>query len=363
MPCHSLALCNWSLPPGRAAEDGPGARDAFQTQVLPLLERYCIDCHSKEKPRRGSSWTSSTDQAAAVKDGQTWLRVRDALQGRIMPPADEPQPTLEELDRIVGWIENDFLAAQCGQQAGSAPVVIRRLNRQEYDNTIRDLLGLDLHLADAFPPDDIGFGYDNVGSALNISPVHVEKYLDAAEVALDKAIVPPDAEGFPPIELIGLKTYPLPPDKPVEFEHTLKPGRYLADFSLVRVGIAESVPPPAAGDRLRQGPPHRGGRPGAGRDGRLSLLARRSPRGTTSSTSRSPPARPRARTSPSRRRSPPTSAATSATAANAGCTSTRWSSAAPSRSKPEPLPESHRRILFRDARVRRRSRGSTAPAG
>ena len=96
----------------------------------------------------------------------------------------------------------------------------------------------------AFPPDDIGFGFDNVGSALNISPVHVEKYLDAAELALQKAIVLPDAEEYSPAELIGLKTYPLPADKPVEFKHALKPGRYLADFSLVRVGIAESVPPP-----------------------------------------------------------------------------------------------------------------------
>ena len=89
--------------------------------------------------------------------------------------------------------------------------MIRRLNRQEYNNTVRDLLGIDLNLADAFPPDDIGFGYDNVGSALNISPVHVEKYLDAAELALQRAIVPPDAEELPPVELIGLKTYPLPP--------------------------------------------------------------------------------------------------------------------------------------------------------
>ena len=147
-------------------------------------------------------------------------------------------------DRIVGWIEKDFLAAECEKQTSAPAVVIRRLNRQEYNNTIRDLLGLDLHLADAFPPDDIGFGFDNVGSALNISPAHVEKYLDAAELALKKAIVLPDAEACSPAELIGLKTYPLPPDKPVEFKHSLKPGRYLADFSLVRVGIAESVPPP-----------------------------------------------------------------------------------------------------------------------
>ncbi len=76
--------------------------------------------------------------------------------------------------------------------------MIRRLNRQEYNNTIRDLLGLDLHLADGFPADEIGFGFDNVGSALNISPAHIEKYLDAAELALQKAIVLPDATGILP---------------------------------------------------------------------------------------------------------------------------------------------------------------------
>jgi Protein of unknown function (DUF1592)/Protein of unknown function (DUF1588)/Protein of unknown function (DUF1587)/Protein of unknown function (DUF1585)/Protein of unknown function (DUF1595)/Planctomycete cytochrome C len=227
-----------------ATAQEPKTRDAFQRQVVPLLKNYCADCHMKENAEAGIALDRFPDQVAAVKDGRTWLRVRDALQGRVMPPADMPQPSLAELDRLIGWIENDFLAAQCGQQASSAPVVIRRLNRQEYDNTIRDLLGLDLHLADAFPADDIGFGFDNVGSALNISPVHVEKYLDAAEFAINKAIVLPDAKDFSPAELIGLKTYPLPPNKPVEFKHSLKPGRYLAHFSLVRVGIAESVPPP-----------------------------------------------------------------------------------------------------------------------
>ncbi len=230
--------------PAPAAAQEPDRRDPFRRQVRPLLERYCADCHMNGESEAGIALDRFEDQAAAVRDGRTWLRVRDALQGRIMPPADESQPSLEESERIVAWIENDFLAAECAKQIGSAPVVIRRLNRQEYNNTIRDLIGLDLHLADAFPPDEIGFGYDNVGSALNISPVHIEKYLDAAETALRRAIVVPDAEPYPPAELIGLKTYPLPPDKPVEFKHALKPGRYLADFSLVRVGIAESVPPP-----------------------------------------------------------------------------------------------------------------------
>jgi Protein of unknown function (DUF1592)/Protein of unknown function (DUF1588)/Protein of unknown function (DUF1587)/Protein of unknown function (DUF1585)/Protein of unknown function (DUF1595)/Planctomycete cytochrome C len=234
----------WMIAGSTAPAQEADRRDPFQRHVLPLLERYCVDCHMTEDAEAGIILDRFETQAAASEDGRTWLRVRDALEGHIMPPRDKPQPSPKEFDALIGWIENDFLAAECGKRSGSGPVVIRRLNRQEYNNTIRDLLGVDLRLADAFPPDDIGFGYDNVGSALNISPIHVEKYLDAAEIALDKAIVLPDAAEFPPIELIGLKTYPLPPDKAVEFKHALKPGRYQADFSLVRVGIAESVPPP-----------------------------------------------------------------------------------------------------------------------
>ena len=225
-----------------AAEPDP--RDPFQRNVMPLFERYCVDCHMNGESEGGIVLDRFANQEAAIKDGKIWIRVRDAIQERIMPPKDEAQPTIDELDKIVGWIEKDFLAAQCAKQQSSAPVVLRRLNRREYNNTIRDLLGLDLRLADAFPADDIGFGFDNVGSALNISPVHVEKYLDAAEKALQRAIVLPDVAGMSPAELIGLKTYPLPPNTPVEFKHSLKPGRYLADFSLVRVGIPESIPPP-----------------------------------------------------------------------------------------------------------------------
>ena len=138
------------------------APDAFETRVRPILERYCIDCHGEDGAEAGINLDRFENQEAAFKEGgRTWLRVRDALQGGIMPPADEDQPSLDERERVVGWVENDYLPAQCGQGARSPPVVIRRLNRQEYNNTIRDLLGLDLRLADAFPPDDIGFGFDN----------------------------------------------------------------------------------------------------------------------------------------------------------------------------------------------------------
>ncbi len=228
----------------QAVAQQSGGDDAFQSAVLPFLDRYCVECHSEGNAEGGIALDAYLNQTDALSGGRTWLRVLDAVEGGIMPPADSEQPDPRETQQVVAWIESDFLAAQCSQSVSSTAVVMRRLNRQEYNNTIRDLVGLELDLARRFPPDDVGFGYDNVGSALNISPVHIEKYFDAAEQAMDAAILLPDVEPWSPAELIGLRTYPLPADAPVEFEHHMAPGRYLADFSLVRVGIAESVPPP-----------------------------------------------------------------------------------------------------------------------
>ncbi|GIW89440.1 MAG: filamin [Isosphaeraceae bacterium] len=244
--CRSLAMLA-ALGFGACAVSGqeePGG-DPFQRTMWPLLEQYCVDCHAEGTAEGGIALDIYADQRAAVEDGRTWLKVLDVLEGRIMPPADQRQPTLAELETMIGWIEREYLTARRDRARAVPGVVLRRLNRVEYDNTIHDLLGLDLGLAaELFPPDEISFGYDNVGSALSVSPVHVEKYLEAAERALEAAIVLPDPGEAAPIELIGLRTYPLPPDGAVEFEHRLNPGRYLVDFSLVRVGIPETVAPP-----------------------------------------------------------------------------------------------------------------------
>lgn len=221
-----------------------GNRDAFADTVVPVLERYCVECHLEDDPQGGIALDGFLDSETALLGGRVWLRVLDAIEGGIMPPPDQPRPSHDDIEQLVRWVENDFFSALHAEDPTSAAVVIRRLNRTEYDNTIRDLLGLPLELAKDFPSDDIGFGYDNIGSALTLSPIHIEKYLRAAETATRAAIELPDVAPFPPTELIGLRTYPLPPREPVEFEHHLKPGRYLVDFSLVRVGVDESVEPP-----------------------------------------------------------------------------------------------------------------------
>ena len=218
--------------------------DPFARDVAPLLQRYCVECHLEGAAEGGINLDQYASQKDALEAERVWTRVLDAMQNGTMPPDEALHLPPEEREQIVAWIEQEYFPSLCAKRTSPPSTVIRRLNRQEYDNTIRDLVGLDLRPARNFPADDIGYGFDNIGSALNTSPIHVEKYLQAAEQVMDAAISIPDAENRSPAELIGLRTYPLEPGKTVEFEHQLSPGRYLVEFSLVRVGIDESVEPP-----------------------------------------------------------------------------------------------------------------------
>jgi hypothetical protein len=116
------------------------------------------------------------------------LRVADNLRSGSMPPEGQPRPEPEELQTLRDWLD----AASGPDGLGTARVTIRRLNRAEYNNTIRDLIGLDLRPADEFPADDIGYGFDNIGEVLAVPPILVEMYLNAAEKVIDEAFRNPD---------------------------------------------------------------------------------------------------------------------------------------------------------------------------
>ena len=95
-----------------------------------------------------------------------------------MPPEDRPQPKPGDIQAVVGWIDAELAKADRGRGVDPGRVTIRRLNRNEYNNTIRDLVGLDFHPADDFPSDDVGYGFDNIGDVLSIPPILMEKYFD-----------------------------------------------------------------------------------------------------------------------------------------------------------------------------------------
>src|SRR6266568_2079664 len=199
-----------SARPGEAArEDGKAAvaaqRISFAKTVTPVLQEYCYPCHGNGKKKGGLALDAYKDEGSAFKDRQVWEKVLENLSLHVMPPENKRQPSQAERDLIAQWIESEILHCDC-QHPDPGRVTLRRLNRAEYNNTIRDLVGVDFHPADDFPADDVGYGFDNIGDVLSLPPILIEKYLGAAERILDTAIVT-DFTPKPPVkrfEAVGL---------------------------------------------------------------------------------------------------------------------------------------------------------------
>jgi hypothetical protein len=157
---------------------------SFDQEIAPILERVCLECHDSGSKRGGIALEGESSSI----DRSTWARVADALRSKTMPPKGKPQLEANEREMIQQWIDSDvFSCSDAGQDSGR--VTLRRLNREEYDHTIRDLFGFDrdLNLASLFPADDVGYGFDRIGDVLSIPPILMEKYLIAADRALEEA--------------------------------------------------------------------------------------------------------------------------------------------------------------------------------
>jgi hypothetical protein len=177
-----------AAPPPRL-RDAEASHSTYQKDVLPFLKRHCLSCHSGAKPKADLSLDKYTDDASLVPDRKVWDTVRHMLKSREMPPPERPQPKTAEVEAVAAAIQGLFDRADARAKPNAGRVTIRRLNRTEYNNTIRDLVGVDFNPADDFPADDVGYGFDNIGDVLSVSPLLLEKYLSAAEAILDEAIV------------------------------------------------------------------------------------------------------------------------------------------------------------------------------
>jgi mono/diheme cytochrome c family protein len=185
------ALALLTLAAGRApAADQPPQPGSFTKQVAPLLKQYCTGCHGGAKPRGGLALDAFRDDASAAKSREVWDRVLKNVRAGDMPPAKKPRPTAAEVDTLAAWVEATFARVDCGKIDPGRPT-IRRLNRVEYNNTIRDLTGVDFQPAEDFPADDVGNGFDNIGDVLSLPPILLEKYLAAAEKITDTAFKTP----------------------------------------------------------------------------------------------------------------------------------------------------------------------------
>ena len=141
--------------------------------------KYCFECHAQGSKEGGLALDKLLETPHRAGEHNSWLAVWKNLRAQTMPPADETQPKEAERKAVVKWIERDiFRLDPANPDPGR--VTIRRLNRTEYSFTIRDLLGVNFDVADAFPADDTGYGFDTIGDVLTISPLLMEKYLEAA---------------------------------------------------------------------------------------------------------------------------------------------------------------------------------------
>jgi hypothetical protein len=169
----------------RAAEKQP----TFTKEGVAFLQKHCVSCHGTKVKRADVVLHTLTSDAALLKNRKLLHSVLEVLQRGEMPPKPRPRPALAEVDSFTASVRAVFAHADRNARPDPGRVTVRRLNRVEYGNTIRDLVGIDFNPADDFPDDDVGHGFDNIGDVLTLSPVLMERYLAAAESIVQRAVL------------------------------------------------------------------------------------------------------------------------------------------------------------------------------
>jgi mono/diheme cytochrome c family protein len=182
----ALALCvvlagGWLAAQAASAATLPAPTKAF-------LQKHCCECHDADTQKGKVRLDNLAPDFAVPVHAETWGRVFAQLEKREMPPKKKAQPSDAERQAVLDWLGPQLRAAVAARQQAEGRVALRRLNRFEYQNTVHDLLGIEVNLMELLPEDGSAHGFDKVSSALTLSPVQVEKYIEAADVALDAAI-------------------------------------------------------------------------------------------------------------------------------------------------------------------------------
>jgi len=206
-----LALCAL---PGVGVAQQPGQQrsprealwqQGYTEKVVPLLKRYCYECHSGDTAEAGLELADFATIQSLQADRKRWTKVVRMVDFAAMPPEGSPQPSVKERQEMVRLLEPILFTIDCDIDRDPGRVTIRRMNRSEYNNTVRDLLGVDFKPAENFPSDDVGHGFDNIGDVLSLPPLLFEKYMDAAEQIADAAILLYDPQNLPRQRFEGRK--------------------------------------------------------------------------------------------------------------------------------------------------------------
>ncbi len=190
-PLHSKTLALLAIPTGLCLWSAatPGVDEAaFQRAVRPVIAKNCVACHNEALASGGVNLVPYTSPASVATDRLAWEKILQKLRSGEMPPKGAPRPTLAATDAFVHFFDAEWEKADRNTAPDPGRVTARRLNRTEYSNTVRDLLGLEFRAEEDFPTDDLGEGFDNIADVLSISPLLMEKYVAAAEKIAARAV-------------------------------------------------------------------------------------------------------------------------------------------------------------------------------
>jgi mono/diheme cytochrome c family protein len=191
MATVTLLLGCLSAAPTATSLAAPPKPSEYTKVVKPFVARYCTPCHGAALQRGGIRLDTLGRDFSAPVAAMRWAECMERMNTGEMPPKGSPQPKPQEVARIAEWITAQLREADAEQKAGlDEKVAFRRLTREEYRNTIRDLLGVTVDVADptGLPEDPDWQGFERIGSVLTVSPAHIEKYMAAAEAALSEAL-------------------------------------------------------------------------------------------------------------------------------------------------------------------------------
>ena len=182
----ALAVLAAAAVPAAAAEPGPGPAPAARAQEAPaggwqraLLDRYCVACHNARL--RTADLALDTRDVTRIADAPAvWETVVRKLRAGAMPPPPRPRPDAAAYGRFVAWLEAELDRAAAASPNPGRTEAFHRLNRTEYHHAVRDLLDLEIDVAELLPADGSSYGFDNVAGVLGVSPTLLERYLAAA---------------------------------------------------------------------------------------------------------------------------------------------------------------------------------------
>jgi hypothetical protein len=161
---------------------------SFEKDVQPLLRQTCSGCHNEKLASGGLNLTPYLEPSSVTAKRDGWELIVAKLRAGEMPPEGMPAPPAEKMDALLKFVQGEFDRADKNAKIDPGRVTAHRLNRAEYSNTIRDLLGVDFRASEEFPADDSGYGFDNIGDVLTVSPALMQKYLSVAERIAARAV-------------------------------------------------------------------------------------------------------------------------------------------------------------------------------